>query len=814
MLDGLFRSPSRFLAAPLLVAATLGACSASQEDGPLGGKPTPPTDLDGGTEGGTIACVSTEDFFARQAWPVLSSKCMSCHAPGESASTGDNGAHPAAAFTLEWDSYPDFLQRNLASLSRMVTEEISGTPKLLVKPTGGDGHGGGAVVAADSPELAIFKELAARVTTPPPPCSGVTSPLDDVTLLDWNATFRKAALNLGGRLPKPEEAALADEASFDKALDAVLSEAVFLDRVREMWNDALLTDGGRRVQVGVFQFADTEFPYAKVGQAGPDTYCATATDKAACTQDFYATWSAIEDALTAEPIEIIANVVRKNAPFTEVLSAPYGMANSYLAQLYGLGAQFPAPSPDNADVWKEIQITRAKSGAFGHAGVLTTPGYLGRWVSTSTNVQRARSRVTQRVFLATDILKLAQRPLDTGALTGVANPTRNSPACTVCHTVLDPVANSFSNFGDSAQFDENLTITAATTPHQQMLPPGLGTSVMPGNETKMLSWLGAAMGKDSRFAVAAARTVFQGIVGRSVLRYPSYDDPKTFGDRFDAWNAEDHAIRGFADAFVAKGYDFKSLVRSVVKSPFFRAAKAPATVPPLLSAELGFGHLLTPEELDRKIAAVTTVTYSRSTWGAGQARPHLLVQDLRTLYGGIDSFAITSRAPATNALITSIATRVADEVACRVTAWDFTRPAAQRALFPFVELTTLPGAGDADIKKNIAAILDRAWGGKHDPAADADVDLVYGIFQGTHDELAKKTPAVTIDDSCLGHWDRTKDQIYSCGTQGQPDYNARCYSGDVLLPDASQIKDDKQFTVASWMAVLAFVFSDYQFLYE
>ena len=309
------------------------------------------------------------------------------------------------------------------------------------------------------------------------------------------------------------------------------------------------------------------------------------------------------------------------------------------------------------------------------------------------------------------------------------------------------------------------------------------------------------------------RVTYRGVVGRPVLPYPSYDDAATFGDRFDGWNVQDQAVRALAAGLVTSKYDLKALIRAITKSPLFRAATVPNTLPAALSAEIGAGHLLTPEELDRKIAALTTVVYSSGGWGVGAARPHRLLGELRTLYGGIDSFAITTRATTTNAVLASVAARVADEVACRVTAWDFTRPAAGRALFPNVEPTTVPGAGDADIRKNIGLLLDRAWGGSHGPA-DPDVELAYGIYQGTHDELAKKTPAPSLEYDCQGRWDRASDQVYSCGTQGQPDYVAQCYTADATLPAASQVTDDKQFTIASWMAVIAFVVSDFQFLHE
>ena len=65
------------------------------------------------------------------------------------------------------------------------------------------------------------------------------------------------------------------------------------------------------------------------------------------------------------------------------------------------------------------------------AGILTTSAWLNRFPTTDTNRNRHRAWVLMRRFLATDILRLADRPVDPTS-SQVFNPTMNDPQCTVC----------------------------------------------------------------------------------------------------------------------------------------------------------------------------------------------------------------------------------------------------------------------------------------------------------------------------------------------------------------------------------------------
>ena len=87
-----------------------------------------------------------------------------------------------------------------------------------------------------------------------------------------------------------------------------------------------------------------------------------------------------------------------------------------------------------------------------HAGILNTTVFLNRYPSTATNRNRARARWTYYHFLGLDIEKSAARTTDPVALADTSNPTMHNPACTVCHTVMDPVAGAFQNYGDAGWY--------------------------------------------------------------------------------------------------------------------------------------------------------------------------------------------------------------------------------------------------------------------------------------------------------------------------------------------------------------------------
>ena len=748
-------------------------------------------------------CQDVRTFFALNVWPTLSTQCTSCHAPGGEASTGDNRKNKTAGFVLEWETYPDFLDTNIAQLGRMVTEQLGDDPKLLLKPLGADDHVGGQLMTTDSPEYKALQTFSDMVRDSSLQCAPTDNQLlTEVPTRSFDETFRRAALTLGGRLPTAAEAGIGDEAAFDDHLSSLLREEGYIRRVKTFFNDVLFFEAGNAVQVNCFQFPTDDYPISQECKDGSTKFCMGLTDTAlsTCVSNFNAKWSPVSRALTEEPLEIIANVVRKRAPFSEILTADYTMVNPYTAMLYDLSSDFDAPSPQNYGTWKEEHVETAVSGPYPHAGVLSTPGFLGRWVSTATNRDRGRSRIVYDAFLATNILTLAQRPVDTSALTAVANAPRNAAACSACHATVDPTAQAFSIFADNATVDFDPNMTAATNRHQEMLPPGFGNDATPGQEKNLLAWQAGEIVNDPRFALSVTRIMFEGITGREPLLYPKDLAATDLADRFAAWDAEDRFLHEVASAFRDGSYDLDIVVSRIVKSPFFSAASIPDGYNAYLAPHLGDGRLLTPEILADKITAVFGTHWG--SWTATGDPKQLLLTDDEVFYGGIDSLAVTDRLDDPNALMASVGARMANEMACRSVAWDFTKAAADRKLFPNVEVTSVPGADDAAIKQNIAYLIERMTGAV-ESVDGAEVEAAFQLFKDTQAALAADG-GTNLIEQCKGKWDRSTPLGSNC--------SPTCTSyADTPLPVDQQIVDDPNFTIRSWMAVVSYLASDYRF---
>jgi hypothetical protein len=301
-------------------------------------------------------------------------------------------------------------------------------------------------------------------------------------------------------------------------------------------------------------------------------------------------------------------------------------------------------------------------------------------------------------------------------------------------------------------------------------------------------------------------------MGRHVLRYPAHTKDPAFKEKLNAWDAQDKFLHSLAQVFKTSGENYKEIIRAVVKSAFFRA-KGEGITNAQLAGEVGAGRLLSPEILDRKIEAAAGIPWSIGGWGSKGLRPRDLYEKYMILYGGIDSLAVTSRLTTANPLVANISERMANEIACRTVAWEFTQSADARTLLKGVERVTTPDNGEAQIRATIVNLFERALGETHAPN-DPEVDTAYAIFRDTYKEISTEANAWYLPWECLGIWNRKSSQVYSCGTMGLPDYDPDCYSFDEELPAAQKIDHDDKYTIGPWMAVVAYIFSDVRFIYE
>jgi len=741
-------------------------------------------------------CVSDEEFFRETVYaPILADNCSSCH--------NSSGAAKDTSFVLRTpESGPDYLESNLEAFSQMSKLQFEGQSWLLLKPTLGIEHEGGERFKEGSAEYGAFVEMMNRLENPSSCEEGDLTEefFDGVELLDERATLRKATLALAGRLPTIEEDMRVQEGSWealDVILDEVMTDPVFYDRLREIYNDKFLTDryygGTQALDLLDYEEDDNGNP----GGDFPNTYWFDGLPDD--ERDQAAEYS--NNGVARQPLELLVHIVKNNLPYTELLTADYTMVNPFSAQSLGVDATFANPNDYN-------EFVPARVPGLPHAGALTSAVFLNRFPTTDTNRNRHRSRMLYEFFLATDVQALGNRPVDATAITG-HNATLNNPECTICHEVIDPVAGSFKNWDDQGRY---------RPPEQgwfpDMLPPGFGESQMPAdNDQAALQWGVREIVQDPRFALSAVYIMFEGLSGQKPLTEPDNPDDANYLGGIEAAKTQRAVFNDIAQQFTDANYELKLVVKEIIKSPYYRAYNYEAIGLDEDAAQarrfelenVGMGRLLTPEQLHRKIAAVTGFEWSTEAGGTN----FLLSEDqYMTLYGGINSNDIVGRVTEPNGIMANVAKRMANQMSCDATPWDFSKPAAERILFPLVEPTMqpedlngfeIPSASSA-IRNNIQYLVSRLWGEYLD-AGDPEIERIYQLFLDVW------------RDGQLGLQRADEDpERYGTGL-GNCNLGTNPVTGEAL-PEGEGLSEDPGYTIRAWMAVTNYMLSDFRFLHE
>jgi hypothetical protein len=743
-------------------------------------------------------------FFAEQVWaPVLSNNCISCHNPQGDAKDSN--------LVLRGSSEAGFLDANYEIVKNVASLQQDGKSLLLAMPTGGTSqlkHPGGVVVQPGSDEYKALEELVARFDEPSSCETNLSATFAGVQMLTPEETLRKASISLVGRLPTEAETATVEQGgirSLDAVLDQMMTEEAFFTRLKEMYNDLFLTDRylGNEDAVNLLNDIDYYDPKWYDGIADSAEYEDYIQKLGAeNADDAYGKLRAWTNrGVAREPLELVAHVVRENRPFTEILDANYIMVNPFSAKSFMLG-ELPFKNDADPNEFIEAQIP-----GLPHAGVLTSPMFLNRFPTTETNRNRARARVVYLFFLGTDILKTGEQPLDQTLITEV-NPTMNSSACAVCHTNIDPVAGAFRHWDDRARYNP------MEAPLDDMRPPGFGGEKIPYELlANGLQWLGPRVGADPRFALSAVYTIFEGLTGQRPLIAPTDRDAPDFSLQFEAYLAQYTEFSKIARDFTESSYDLKTAVKEIVHSPYFRA-KNSGPLDPQAKARLGdvgMGRLLTPEQLHRKVQAVLGYPWRpRAFEDNGSTRDYLLRTDqYRLLYGGIDSNDVIKRVTSPNGIMANIGERMANEMSCLAVPRDLWKPQAERTLFPNIETSFEPEDKNGfpvepavvAIKQNIQ-YLHKHILGETLPDGHPEIDRTYQLFLETYREGVKG-----MSDASAPEGKYPTQLPYACRVDN--DYWTR-----MDLPDEDRLRDDPNYVIRSWMTVVTYMLSDYQFLYE
>ena len=236
--------------------------------------------------------------------------------------------------------------------------------------------------------------------------------------------------------------------------------------------------------------------------------------------------------------------------------------------------------------------------------------------------------------------------------------------------------------------------------YRDMRTPGFAGEQAP-NSDNSAQWLAQQIVADERFAEAAVKFWWPAIMGSEVAEPPEDEGDADFEGLLLAANAQSaegmRLANGFRRGFRGRAaYNLKDLLVEMVLSKWFRA-DAVEDDHPVRSVALrdaGARRLLTPEELDRKTAAITGLR-----WGwwprisqAYRGPESRLTDAYRLLYGGIDSDGVAERARDLTSVMAGVARRHAVQVSCQVVMRElYLIPEGERRLFAGIDRHVTPG---------------------------------------------------------------------------------------------------------------------------
>jgi hypothetical protein len=726
---------------------------------------------------------SFDTFFADEVWAKVGERtCLNCHSAG-----GD--AEESKFLLRDIALQPENLKHNRRSFERLAALKKDGKSRLLVKASGGLTHGGGVQLKPGSTGYRILEAFVSRLegaaegrgrgaaSAPPPFFQGVRMASPDRRL-------RRLTLSLAGRLPSEAERAAVEkhgDAAIDGLLDGILNEEAFYDRLKEGFNDIFLTlgyNGNAEDALSYDHFEHTRHWYSR-----HDFSNLPEKDR---TKAGYKLADDYRHALLREPLELIKYIVQNDRPFTEIVTADYFMVSPHTSKGYGIFEQIrgqfknledpfeyiPAKLPALKGRDKKVQPTG--DGIYPSAGILSMFQYLRRYPTTVTNRNRLRARMYYRHFLGVDVMALAPRVTDAAAVAKKFSvPTLQAPDCVVCHRTIDPVAGIFQDY-----FNEE----GHYGPRKEgwftdMFAPGReGVSLPPEQKWRSLQWLGQETAKDPRFAVAMAEHVYYFLFGRKVLPAPQDIEDPLFTPKRRAYLEQRQEIRTIAERFTTTGFNLKKVFKAWAASPFYRVdgltepARSPARKAEL--DDIGITRMLTPEQLERKVNAV---------FGQGWGRLHS--SEYRILYGGIDSKEVTERMSDPSGAMGAIQRMMSNDVACKNVCADFTKPPAERRLFPGIEPDVVPGSSpDAELKIRQAIVhLHRHVLGRERPPDHPEIERTYGLFVGILEDARAKKGV-------------NPNENWFCGP--------------------SRSRPDATYAVRAWRAVVTYLLRQDDFLYE
>jgi len=716
-------------------------------------------------------CVA--DYFKDTVSPVLNA-CYACHI------SGGVGQNTDLVFSAsDEDENFETLKNYILISNRKVIEKADGTK----------GHAGGSIFDVDDVEK--MNVMVDYISNPTQCKSATSSPINpsSVILASPQNTLHAVSSMFLGRAPTSAELSTASSTvGLENVLTQYMNTEEFYTWIRRSFNDFLLTDSTLTSRSSL----------SAVSQSGfNDTvswYDDLTEEDGRRISDLRN--SSIKGAARA-PLELIVNVIKKDRAFSEILTADYTMMNPYSSRSYGVNITgFSFQNDSFTAGFSEDDYREVKLDGIPQAGLLSDPIFLTQFPTTTTNANRHRSTKVQKFFLNTDILALADRPIDSTEESEDPHPTMTNPDCTVCHIVMEPISGAFKNYRYGVRYQ-------VRSWYDNMQEPGLSINkLLPAEEgDRALQWLADEIVKDDRFSRSIVHIFYTALTGREPLKVSMSTNSPEYAQGIAF---EDEVFTDLAQKFKDSGMNAKTLIKDLIKSPLYRAVGLPSgEYNPVINSNIGLANLITPENLNEKVKNSTGYYWVGNrtyfTQDIRQEKGHrdqVLLNAYHILYGGMDSVNVAERTSELNGIMANIQIRLATEMSCKITPIDFYFDRDNRKMFPYVEKDLEPLDEDSilKIKQNIQ-YLHKHFLNEDLEIDDPQIKLTYDLFFETYEEGKANVAA------------STESRNLNCQLTRDPITN-------VSLASAMRISTDDNYVIRSWAVVIAYMLSDYKYLYD
>jgi hypothetical protein len=408
--------------------------------------------------------------------------------------------------------------------------------------------------------------------------------------------------------------------------------------------------------------------------------------------------------ISAAP-RLVEHIVTSNRSYKEVVTAPYTMADSIVASVWGI------PYDKAKGGWQKTKYGDGRP----PAGVLNDGFMFTRHASTSANRNRGRAQQIARIFLCVDYTNREidlKGSLDLSDEKKVREAVRKNPVCNSCHQTLDPLASFFAS-----HYPLRLPDREKRYPLKQYAPEFIefyrtAKPAFFGKPGKNLKDLGTFIANDPRFASCITRRFYAQMMDLDVSKVSR------------------KRVEYFSRLFVHSGMKVKSLLKAIVLSDDFRLREGRDKD---AAVRVGYRRIK-PNQLSHLFEELTGFRWETDldyNYGGRIGKINLTTDSFfgyRLLAGGSDGYDVWTPARTMNPTTLLVLRGLAARSVKFVVEKDFGKSKKERRLFRLVDANT---TDEASVRKQIASWHLRFYG-KEVPSSDPSVEKGWKLFQAIH----------------------------------------------------------------------------------